>query len=356
MQLAFCLFHYFPYGGLQRECLALAKACQAQGAQIHVITTHWQGEIPPEFQLHLVAKKGHRNHTQMQHYAQAVAQVTKKNHFDSVIGFNKISGLDVYFAADNCAAEKYAHTLKRFIPGSRARTYIQLEKAVFNGQTQILFLNEQQASIYQKHYGKAYPYRTLPVHIDPQFQHPTTQTRRQDKYCLLFIATAPYVKGLDRVLLALQALPDTLKKQCELKVVGSDPAMLKWPVFMPHTKNLHIECLGSRSDIPVLMQQAHLLLHPARQEAGGLVLIEAAASGLPVITSAECGYAEILKETQTGIVLPLPFQQEAFNQALLQSLNNPQQWQTMHNHGLAYGQDPHLYQQHQQTAQWLCQR
>ena len=45
MKLAFVLFKYFPYGGLQRDMVCMAAACQELGYEIHVYTLSWQGEI-----------------------------------------------------------------------------------------------------------------------------------------------------------------------------------------------------------------------------------------------------------------------------------------------------------------------
>ena len=41
--LAFCLFKYFPHGGLQRDMLRIALACQLRGYSIDVYTTSWEG-------------------------------------------------------------------------------------------------------------------------------------------------------------------------------------------------------------------------------------------------------------------------------------------------------------------------
>jgi len=51
--------------------------------------------------------------------------------------------------------------------------------------------------------------------------------------------------------------------------------------------------LGTRSDVARLMNELSLLLHPARQEPLGRVLLEGAASGLPVVATNVGGTAEI---------------------------------------------------------------
>lgn len=65
---------------------------------------------------------------------------------------------------------------------------------------------------------------------------------------------------------------------------------------------LHL--LGYRSDINHLMNEADLLVHPAHQEPLGRVLLEAAASGLPIIATAVGGTEEILSDDESACIVP----------------------------------------------------
>jgi UDP-glucose:(heptosyl)LPS alpha-1,3-glucosyltransferase len=47
MKLAVVLFHYFPYGGLERDMLAIAGACAAKGHEVIIYTRHWTGRASP---------------------------------------------------------------------------------------------------------------------------------------------------------------------------------------------------------------------------------------------------------------------------------------------------------------------
>lgn len=57
-----------------------------------------------------------------------------------------------------------------------------------------------------------------------------------------------------------------------------------------------VHFLGRRYDIPSLLCELTLLVHPARQEPLGRVLLEAAASGVPVVATNVGGTAEIFPE------------------------------------------------------------
>lgn len=58
--------------------------------------------------------------------------------------------------------------------------------------------------------------------------------------------------------------------------------------------------LGRRDDIPALLRAADLLIHPARQEPFGRVLLEAAAAGLPIVATNVGGTSELLTDGETA--------------------------------------------------------
>lgn len=68
----------------------------------------------------------------------------------------------------------------------------------------------------------------------------------------------------------------------------------------------HVHFLGYREDMPALLPHMTLLVHAARQEPLGRVLLEAAAAGVPVIATDVGGTREIFPtQTTGGIVVPL---------------------------------------------------
>ncbi len=62
--------------------------------------------------------------------------------------------------------------------------------------------------------------------------------------------------------------------------------------------------LGYRDDIRRLMTDADLLVHAAKQEPFGRVLVEAAASGLPIIATDVGGTSEMLTHRETAWLVP----------------------------------------------------
>ena len=66
------------------------------------------------------------------------------------------------------------------------------------------------------------------------------------------------------------------------------------------------------------------MLHPARLESAGSVLIEAMCCGLPMLTTNRCGYAEYVEASGGGVVLPEPFNLDHWVLALKKLLTEPE--------------------------------
>ncbi|QDT94914.1 Mannosylfructose-phosphate synthase [Gimesia aquarii] len=79
--------------------------------------------------------------------------------------------------------------------------------------------------------------------------------------------------------------------------------------------------LGYREDIDRLMNEADLLIHPAKQEPLGRVLLEALASGLPIVTTDVGGTREIVQHENSALLVAAndPIQ---LAKAVEQSLND----------------------------------
>jgi glycosyltransferase involved in cell wall biosynthesis len=66
-----------------------------------------------------------------------------------------------------------------------------------------------------------------------------------------------------------------------------------------------VEFLGERPDIPELMRDADALILCSESEAFGWVILEAMASGLPVVASNAEGPKEIIDDGDTGFLIPI---------------------------------------------------
>ncbi|WJN59004.1 glycosyltransferase family 4 protein [Pseudomonas sp. SO81] len=365
MQLAFVLYKYFPFGGLQRDFMRIALECQARGHAIRVYTPIWEGEVPAGFDVRVAPIKALFNHRRNEKFSAWLAADLARDPVDRVVGFNKMPGLDVYYAADGCYEDK-AQTLRAPIykRWGRYKHFADYERAVFapESKTEILMISEVQQPLFIKHYRTPEArFHLLPPGIAQDRRAPANaaeiraEFRREfkladDDLLLVQIGSGFKTKGLDRSLKALAALPRELKQRTRLIAIGQDDPK----PFLLQVKALglsdQVQILKGRSDIPRFLLGADLLVHPAYNENTGTVLLEAVVSGLPVLVSEVCGYAHYIAEADAGRVVPAPFAQDSFNRLLAEMLGDDAARAKWGANGLAFAASADLYSMPQRAA------
>src|SRR5690554_1878357 len=365
MQLAFILYKYFPFGGLQRDFMRIALECQQRGHKLRVYTLIWEGDIPDGFDVRIGPVKAFSNHHRNEKFHRWLQADMQQQPVDRVIGFNKMAGLDFYYAADGCYEEK-AQTLRNplYRYSNRYRYFSGYERAVFapESKTQILMISEVQQPFFIKHYQtQAERFHLLPPGIARDRRAPinadeiraefrTEFNLRDDQYLLLQVGSGFKTKGLDRTLKALASLPTELRERTRLIVIGQDnpkPFVVQAAAL---GLSKQVDILKGRSDIPRFLLGADLLMHPAYNENTGTVLLEALVSGLPVMVTDVCGYAHYIKDANCGQVLPSPFQQKQLNQALLHILTDAGLRADWSANALDYAKTANLYSMPQHAA------
>ncbi|GAB4223992.1 MAG: glycosyltransferase family 4 protein [Gammaproteobacteria bacterium] len=357
MKLAFCLFYYFPHGGLQRDFMRIATACRDRGHTLDVYTLYWKEPIPEGFNVYVINNKIRSNHQRINQFVADVQARLTTHDYDLVIGFNRMPGLDIYYGADCCFVAKSQYRKNPLLKlTQRYRYYARLEAAVFgpNAHTNILLISEREKQLYQKHYGTSEQrIYLLPPGIDQDRRAPPNavniRAAMRDQYklapnnfLLLAIGSGFKTKGVDRSIRALASLNKHKRQQCKLFIIGHGNKT-KYKLL---AKRLGVKeqvyFLGLCDDIPRWLLAADLLLHPARTENTGTVLLEALVAGLPVLASANCGYAKYITEAQAGRIIPETFSQANMNVLLSDMLNKTQLTIWQHN-ALNYSQHANLF-------------
>ena len=132
MKLSFLIYSYFPYGGQQRDFLRIANECTNRGHEVDVYAMRWQGDVPVGLNLIRVPVKARTRTKLYRKYTDWVDNALQASAASTVVGFNKMPLLDIYFAADPCFADK-AQTQRGFYYKftSRYRHFSSYENAVF---------------------------------------------------------------------------------------------------------------------------------------------------------------------------------------------------------------------------------
>ena len=335
MKVALCLFKYFPFGGLQRDFFQIAQELISRGHSVRVYVQSWEGdEDKSKMDVVLVNNFSYTNHKRGEEYFGWVQNHLKSHPVDLVVGFNRMPGLDIYYGADVCYAEKNKQKNIFYKLTPRYKHYMKFERATVGKglQTKILVLNNKQKEEYQRVYKtEDSRFVLIPPGIskDRKYSELSESMRCQCRdslelknsdFCILQIGSDFYRKGVDRSIRALASLPLGLRKDCFLCVVGQDNP--KKFITLAHELGVEnqVKFLGGRKDVPHLIAASDIFIHPARSECAGIAILEALIGGVPEIVTEVCGYASYVKEADSGLVLPEPYDQKKMDKSLLYAL------------------------------------
>lgn len=319
MKLAFAIFRYFPFGGLQRDMLAIAQAAQTSGHQVSIFCEDWQGEKTAGIEVVEIKSVGFFNVAGVKNFVTAFQQQFQRDQFDLLVGFNKMPGLDVYFAGDSCFAHKAygeRNWLYRLAP--RSRLYLAYEHAVFAeaSATQILSLVASEQKQFVRYYATpperfhALPPGISAVHLacnNPRVArmdlcHELGLSR--DTKIILCLGSGYKTKGVDISISAFAELTNITADKVALVIVGKDDPYTYRQQAAQAGIEQQVFFLGPRSPVGDLLHAADVLLHPARKELAGNVILEAMLCGVPVVASDHCGYAHYVTEQKMGELIP----------------------------------------------------
>jgi UDP-glucose:(heptosyl)LPS alpha-1,3-glucosyltransferase len=358
MKLAFCLFNYFPYGGLERNFLKISMECIARGHSLDIFTIWWEGEYLKNSNVILVPYRGKSNHTKVASYIGNLSQSLDKKAYDLVMGFNRIPGIDLYYAADVCYAariQRQRSLLHKFTP--RDRIFTKFERAVFSkdSQKEIILLSEKEKKTYQSIYGTDDKrFHLVPPGVNKKQIRSSFGKENRDKIrfnlglsgkdiFILMIGSHFHTKGVDRSIKALASLPVSLRKSTYLFIIGKGiekPYRLLSQILGVADK---VKFLGTRDDVPLFLAGADFVLQPSRTENTGNPIAEALVAGVPVMATESCGYSFHIKDADSGVVIPdSPFSQKKMNSMLEELLTSPKR-ETWRKNAISYSDKTDLY-------------
>ncbi|WP_035614023.1 glycosyltransferase family 4 protein [Haloferula sp. BvORR071] len=136
----------------------------------------------------------------------------------------------------------------------------------------------------------------------PPITHPCTEDTGNEVLRFLWAGTFSVRKGAHYLIDAIRAMPAAEAKAFTLDVYGA--------VTLPDAllKNLpaQIRLMGSipRSELFQKMREGDLLVFPTLCDGFGLVVNEAFAQGMPVLTTPRAGAADLVREGENGWLIP----------------------------------------------------
>lgn len=324
MKLALIRKRYTPFGGAEVFVQHLAEALSARGHEVHILAQTW--DLPSGraagLQIHRIPTSPGPYWWQALGFAQRVKNLVEASSFDLVHSFERTYSQDVYRAGDGCHRE-FLRQRSRYVSGLKRASFrtnpqhwvtLWLERQTFTHNT-------RQAVIANSRRGKEeilryYPvpeknirviYNALPA-WPKRFIAPGRARKMMmralnldpaDKL-LLFLGSGFERKGLPLVLKGMAAIRDDRVK---LMAVGRD----RPGPYLKQARKMGLERRvffpGPQTDPVSFYQVADAFVLPSYYEPFSNACLEALSFGLPVITSAMNGVAEILEPGVNGVIL-----------------------------------------------------
>jgi UDP-glucose:(heptosyl)LPS alpha-1,3-glucosyltransferase len=219
MRVALGIVSYFATGGLQRDCVRVARRLIEQGHEVTIFTSRTDGSQPLDLKMVVLPNPAITNHGRNAIFARHF-QRAASGAFDRIAGFDKLPGLDVLYCADECLARRIVNLGRFFWP--RYRALLRLEEACFGRgrPTRIVLLSKEQLASYRIAWDTE-PARVTLISptIDKRRRQPELRddgTRERVRaeigatakdWLWLSIGSYMHTKGMDRTLDALGRFP-----------------------------------------------------------------------------------------------------------------------------------------------------
>lgn len=146
------------------------------------------------------------------------------------------------------------------------------------------------------------PIEVIPNFVDPTVFHPATAPSAGPPV-IVHVSNFRPIKRVPQVVEAFARV--AAHTPARLRLIGDGPERPAVEALVAqHGLGDRVELLGKQPDLGPLLRDCALFLLPSRDESFGLAALEALASGVPVIASAVGGLPEVVRQGETGWLVP----------------------------------------------------
>jgi UDP-glucose:(heptosyl)LPS alpha-1,3-glucosyltransferase len=358
MNIAFCYESVLPArGGCETYIADLARRLIADRHEVHIYACRWDARALPEaIQFHAIANSWAPRFLKPWVFGRRCLEAMSANQHDVTIGFDKTWGQDVLYPQGGLHAASAEHNLHkhanrlvrhlaRFVKWFDVAnwSYALLERRQYLGDVPSLVVvnSHMVRDHFMRHYhippGQLHVVRSS---IDPQRFPEQDRLKCRLQYreqcgigpheiVGLFAAMNYHLKGLEPLLHSTQRLlarPEFAenKPAFRLMVVGNPKASAY--INLAHRLGIEdtVRFVGYCHEMRNAYFAADFLVHPTFYDPCSLVVLEALACGLPIITTRYNGASELLHPSpphQEGYVLRDPHDHQELSWCLAQMLD-----------------------------------
>lgn len=350
-------------GGAEKYAGALARALVMAGHEVHVFVRDIdRDELPAEVQVHLVrpARLPGLRMLGAYQFAWASERALRRESFDLIVGFAKVWYQDAYLAVGGthpstlaCNSRRFRNPLVRGVwwltkyLSPKQWVFRWIARRQFHGahHPQIIACSRMVAEHFQQdHQIPADRITVVYNGLDRSHELPDAAASRRefrsrhglgpDQVAVLFAAHNYSMKGLDPLIEAFARVAPRFP-QARLVVCGSrhDAGYRRQAERLGVADR--IQFLGFVNDVRTCFAGCDVFAFPTFYDPCSLVVLEAMAAGLSVITTRQNGAGELLADGTDGFVIDSPWDLDALADRLARLLGDAALRRSMAEHAAA---------------------
>jgi UDP-glucose:(heptosyl)LPS alpha-1,3-glucosyltransferase len=340
MRIALVHKRYDRLGGAEGDCYELSRQLAARGHDVRVVVGECRVPAPDGVRVHRVPVVRTGQLAKLLSFAALAPRVWRTLDADAVIGFGRTVGHDLFRASGGCHRRYLARLaadeggarglVRRMRPYQRALLALERRQYAPGGYRKILTVSARTRDEILGTYPRVPPDDVAIVRygVDVDRFHPRRRAaegaavRRElgialEQPVVLCVGTGFRRKGVDHLLAIWSRDPPA---GAALVVAGNDRHLAAYRRRARDARGL-VVFIGPRADVERLYAAADLFTLPSMFDAFGMVVLEALASGLPVVASRDIGAAEVLTGALAELVVDDPADEDALAARLARGLD-----------------------------------
>jgi UDP-glucose:(heptosyl)LPS alpha-1,3-glucosyltransferase len=348
MDIAFCYENVLPSrGGCETYIADLARRLVADGHEVHLYSCRWDaGALPAALHYHPLAVPSGPRFLRPWRFGRACARALRGAGHDVSLGFDKTWGQDVLYPQGGLHAASAAHNVRKHAaPWARRLagvlkaldlahwSFTLLERKQYLGERRpLIVVNSDMVRDHFRRFLGIPPQalRVIRSAIDPErfVEHDRPRRRvewrerwgiQPEETVALFAAMNYRLKGLEPLLHAVGLLPAGVPFRL---LVAGDARTGAWERLARRLGVARrVRFVGPCAPMRNGYFAADFLVHPTFYDPCSLVVLEALACGLPVITTRYNGVGELLSPPHEGYVIDDPHEHGRLAWAMTQLLD-----------------------------------
>jgi UDP-glucose:(heptosyl)LPS alpha-1,3-glucosyltransferase len=317
MKLAIVRQKYTPFGGAERFVERALAALTSKGVDVTMVARQWQGEATNGAHALRLDPFFLGRTWRDASFCRAVQGLIAERRFDLVQSHERIPGCDIYRAGDGVHAtwlDLRGRATDRYAPWHRYTLRAEAEMFHHPRLRAVVCNSRMVKDDIARRFGvAAEKLHVIYNGIDLEAFHPRLRAgsgadlRRKvgaggTATVMLFVGSGYERKGLPTL---LRALAQMRRQDAQLWVVGRDK---QEAVMRSLAQTLGVDSrvmfLGGQTDVRPFYGAADLFVLPTRYDPLPNAALEALACGLPLVTTGNCGAAELLSRESGAVVAP----------------------------------------------------